>query len=249
LAGFSGSACYVVGARNPEDAKLLGGDPDKPIPSGMDAIDPKPGEPMGIDEGWGYMPGNTISDAVTTAAQQTQQWDYTLAKAFMQDVPAHTRDALATAYRNLPSVADDTRRYAQRVLSPSNAADIPPYRTLGLATSTQAERVRRLTGAAVDGFDFALDAGDTRHIANGHMGATEIEPGQDPVSVADFALLPRILNDANATWTYVGRSRRAGHPIVSIVARLDGQAFTARWEVLKRRRMLALKTFFKGKKP
>lgn len=246
-----GCRCYVLGARGDVSARAMGGDPTKQLPEGWEQIDPKTGEQRGIDKGWGYMPGDTVSDAVNDMVAKTQQWDYTLAKAYMQDVAADTRDALATAYRDLPSTADDTRRYVQRVLSDTTTADVPPYRTLGLATSKQVARIGDMLPdhVNVSGFDFALAANDVRHTMSGHGLAAEMEPGQEPVSAADFALLPAILNDADAKWVYAGRAKRTGHPVLSIVARIAGQAFTARWEVLTGRRMLALKTFFKGTKP
>lgn len=246
-----GCRCYVLGARGRTSAIAMGGSPDKQLPDGWEHIDPKTGEPVGIDEGWGYMPGDTVSDVVNDMAAKTQQWDYTLAKAYMQSVPTDARDALSVAYRNLPSTADDTRRYVQRVLSPTTASDIPPYRTLGLATSKQVTKIGELLPGKVDtsGFDFALAAGDVRHIEGAHGAGNEAGPGQEAVSAADFGLLPAILNDASAKWVYAGRAKRTDHPILSIVARIGGQAFTARWEVLAGRRMLALKTFFKSKKP
>ncbi len=54
-----GCRCRAVGVDGPASAKRLGGDMDKPLPDGWDAIDPKTGEPVGIDKGWGYMPGGT----------------------------------------------------------------------------------------------------------------------------------------------------------------------------------------------
>lgn len=245
-----GCRCYVLGARGRASAIAMGGKPDKKLPDGWDAVDPKTGEPVGIDEGWGYMPGDTISDVVNDMAAKTQQWDYTLAKAYMQGVPADTRDALATSYRELPSTADDTRRYVQRVLSDTTTADVAPYRTLGLATTKQVEKIGKLVPGKLDvsGFDFALSADDVRHIESGHGAGNEIEPGQEAVSAADFALLPAIINDASAKWVYAGPAKRTRHPLLSIVARIGGQAFTARWEVLGGRHMLALKTFFKAKK-
>lgn len=61
----SNCRCRVVGANGPEGAKLLGGNPDyNTPPAGWDAIDPKTQEPVGIDKGWGYMPGGTVADTV-----------------------------------------------------------------------------------------------------------------------------------------------------------------------------------------
>lgn len=58
-----GCKCYVVGARDARGAKRLGGDPEKPIDPAWDQTDPRTGEPVGIDRGWGYQPGAT-SDLV-----------------------------------------------------------------------------------------------------------------------------------------------------------------------------------------
>lgn len=54
-----GCRCRVVGVDGPASAKRLGGDMNKPLPEGWDEINPKTGEPVGIDKGWGYVPGGT----------------------------------------------------------------------------------------------------------------------------------------------------------------------------------------------
>jgi hypothetical protein len=58
-----GCKCYVVGARDAAGARRLGGDPDKSIDPAWQEIDQRTKEPVGIDRGWGYMPGAT-SDLV-----------------------------------------------------------------------------------------------------------------------------------------------------------------------------------------
>ncbi len=60
-----GCRCRVVGADGPKSAARLGGKPGYTAPpAGWDAIDPKTGEQVGIDKGWGYMPGATVVDTV-----------------------------------------------------------------------------------------------------------------------------------------------------------------------------------------
>lgn len=54
-----GCSCRIVGVRRKEDAVRLGGKPDKELPDGWDSINPRTGEPAGIDRGWGYQPGAT----------------------------------------------------------------------------------------------------------------------------------------------------------------------------------------------
>jgi len=54
-----GCRCRAVGVDGPRSAQRLGGNFNKPLPRGWNTIDPKTGEPVGIDKGWGYMPGAT----------------------------------------------------------------------------------------------------------------------------------------------------------------------------------------------
>lgn len=56
-----GCRCRVVGADGPKSAARLGGKPGyTEPPEGWDAIDPKTREMVGIDKGWGYMPGASV---------------------------------------------------------------------------------------------------------------------------------------------------------------------------------------------
>ena len=237
-----GCECFIVGARSLAGARRLGGKPDKALPAGWDSIDPATGAPPGIDEGWGYMPGGTVSDTVRTMAAKTQQWEYTLAKAYMQGVPATTRDALATSYRALPSVADDVRRYAQRAIAaPQAAADLPPYRTLGLLTSDQAAQVQAATGTDVGLFDFALDAPAVLHVQEKHGNAdTEARRGQVAVTADDYALLPQLLNAPDSI-KYDGTSG-VGRAVLLFEKLIGPRRYVAAFEVRNGRKMLALQS-------
>jgi uncharacterized protein with gpF-like domain len=59
-----GCSCYVAGARTAAGVRRVGGDPDKPLPPGWDRIDPRTGAPTGIDKGWAYAPGASVTDDV-----------------------------------------------------------------------------------------------------------------------------------------------------------------------------------------
>jgi hypothetical protein len=240
-----GCECYIVGARSDAGAARVGGDPAKPLPNGWDSIDPKTGEPPGVDAGWGYMPGNTVSDAVQDMAAKTQQWEYTLAKAYMQSVPEATRDALATAYRNLPSVADDVRRYAQSALASAEPAEVAPYRTIGLLTQTEASEVQTLTGIDAANYDFALDRSTVLHVQDVHGDPiAEGLRGQQAVTTADYALLPQILNAPDGV-AYGGTSD-IGRPIVQFWKVIGGRRLVAAFEVRSGRNMLALQSYWIG---
>jgi len=241
-----GCRCYVVGARSERGARRLGGDPGKTLPEDWNAIDAKTGEPPGIGKGWGYRPGDTVSDTVATMAEKTRHWPYELAKAYMQSVPDGARDALAIAYRNLPSVADDIRRYAQRVLEGRDLGGLPPYRTLGLLTREDIRQIEEQAKRAVDGFDFALDPFAVRHIREKHGNdRTERTRGQRAITVGDYALLPLLLNDAG-TWHFAGRAKKTRNVLVRKVVERDGMRYTVVFEIRKKRKMLALETFYIG---
>ena len=75
----------------------------------------------------GLRPGDSVAKTVAEMAQKTTQWEYTLAKSYMQGVPESVRDRLARSYRGLSSVADDTRRYAQAVLEGRQVANTGPW--------------------------------------------------------------------------------------------------------------------------
>ncbi|MCE7932772.1 MAG: hypothetical protein DYH17_15540 [Xanthomonadales bacterium PRO6] len=241
-----GCSCRIVGVRDKEMARRLGGKPDKALPEGWDEVSAKTGEPAGIDRGWGYQPGATVADAVQQMAAKTQQWDYTLAKAYMENVPEPQRDALARAYRGLPSVADDTRRYAQRILEGPAGTVVPPYRTLGLLTRAQATEVAEKIGRKVDGFDFAVGRDAPIHIraTHGDSGAEGLR-GQRAVMPKDYARLPLIVDDPDAIQP-AGLSG-VGHPIVRFIRVIDGEKFIAALEVRGGRKTLALQSLWIGK--
>lgn len=242
-----GCGCYVVGARSDAGAKRLGGEPEKEKPANWNAIDPKTGAPVGIDKGWDYAPGATVTDTVRQMAAKTEQWEYTIAKAYMQSVPATVRDELARSYRALPSVGDDARRYAARVLEEKTDVEIQPYRTLGLLTARDAEAVKDFKGIDVSLYDYALDASAISHIQRTHGDArSEAARGQRAVTAADYARLPQLLN-APDSFEDAG-STNIGRPLVRISKRFGDENLVAVFEVRDKRRMLVPVTMYMRKK-
>ncbi len=92
-----GCRCYLVGARSAEGARRLGGEPDKTPPSGWDQIDAKTGAPVGIDQGWGYAPGQSVVDEVRQLAAKMADWPVEIAAAFVDSLPESWRAGLAEA--------------------------------------------------------------------------------------------------------------------------------------------------------
>jgi hypothetical protein len=238
-----GCSCYVLGARSEASARRLGGDPAKVLPSGWKRIDPRTGAPIGIGKGWDYAPGASVAPIVQALAAKIGNWDYQVAKAFMGEVPASRADALAKAYRALPSTSDDARRYAQRIIEPKPALpDLPPQRTLGMLTSGQATAIERLTGLPIEGYDFSIDPSGVGHVLRVHGDhAREAASGQRVATAADYGMLPRLLNEAPAP-TLAGISDM-GEQVVEFRLDVGAETYIARFAVRgQRRRTLALKT-------
>jgi len=80
-----GCRCRAVGVDGPRSAQRLGGDFNKPLPRGWNTIDPKTGEPVGIDKGWGYMPGGTATSTVSALASKLNQLPPAPSVAVIQD--------------------------------------------------------------------------------------------------------------------------------------------------------------------
>lgn len=238
-----GCSCYVVGARNERGVRRLGGDPDRALPKGWDAIDPKTGAPVGIGKGWGYAPGASVAPIVQAMAEKIRQWDYRIAKAYMESVPVRQRDALAASYRSLPSTAEDARGYAQRVLDGAEVADIAPGRTLGLLSSAQADEIGALKGVDVALFDFSLAPSDIRHVRRQHGdAATEALKGQRAIVADDYARLPALLSQPDAIED-AGTSE-IGELLVRLVKRVGDERINAVFALRRGRRTLTLKTMF-----
>lgn len=184
-------------------------------------------------------------------AAKAVNWERDLAKGFMLSVPERQRDALARAYRALPSVADDLRRYAERVMGVRGGAQIvgvriEERRTLGLITKADVERIAALDRELrVEGFDYVVDRSAVRHVMKEHgVEAVERARGQRAVMAADFARLPEILNNPDSVED-AGLSD-IGRRSVRLVKTTGDERFTAIFEVRPSRRSLALLTMFVG---
>lgn len=238
-----GCSCYVVGARSERAAKRLGGKPEVKLPANWERM---------LGKGWDYAPGASVSDEVNKFAGKLGAWDYQIAKAFMEELPVVQADALADAYRALPSTADDARRYAQRVYEGSAEGDdtegggrrpLPPQRTLGRLRSDQVDEINELLGGDVGGYDFSFDRSAVEHVLNNHGPGAERVRRQRAVEADDFAALPRLLSRPDSV--RLAGTSEIGETIVEFAASIGGEEFVARFAVRgKKRRTLALKTFF-----
>jgi hypothetical protein len=232
------------------DVRRLGGDLAKELPTNWNRIDPRTGAPIGIGRGWDYAPGNTVSHLIGAMAEKVRHWQHALAKAFMDRLPTRSADELSEAFRALPGTADDTRRYAQRVLDPPaidtdpGAAGPPPVRTLGLLRSDQVRHIRQVADTDVERFDLTLDPFAIRHVDKEHGNArAEARRGQRAVTIADYALLPQLVSESD-TIEEAGKSWKTGAQLVRFVWDRGGEEWVATFEIRKGRKSLALETLF-----
>lgn len=246
-----GCSCYVVGAISARAAKRLGGDPDKKLPAGWDAINPKTGVPNGAGRNWNYAPGATVAPIVNAAAEKVRNWPYQIGKGFMESVPEQFQDALAQSYRSLPSVADDARRFARYVWGESDQPrTLRLIRTLGLVGPRQAAELKDvLTAAEVTDvpdlrlFDFSLAQQDILHVKASHGDPAKERPrGQRAVTSDDFAFLTSILEKPDEV-RFAGISNKK-ETLVDYIKIIDGERYTVTLAIRAGRRTLALETFF-----
>lgn len=99
-----GCSCYASGTNSKAGIRRLGGDPDKQLPPGWEAISPKTGAPTGIDKGWGHAPGRTV---VTEILEAVGRKTKALPDPIGSDLISAIRDRLGTVTANpeTPEVA------------------------------------------------------------------------------------------------------------------------------------------------
>jgi hypothetical protein len=237
-----GCTCYITGARSKESARRVGGKPEKALPEGWQAPDPKTGAPVGIDRGWGYAPGASAAADIGWLAAKPLNWDFNLAVAYMKSVPAANRDLLSTSYRDLPSFKAMMRTYVERVASgPPAATGLPELKTLGLASEELRGQIFRLVGKddAPDLYDFIVDQSAIRHVLVRHSNAkVELSRGQRPIIADDFARLGELLNKPDLLKS---GDPMVGHPQVVVIEKQFGdERLITVFEVRGGRRRIAL---------
>lgn len=129
---------------------------------------------------------------------------------------------------------------------------IQPYQTMGLLTTAEAAEIARLTGVeavARELWDWTVDASTVRKVHKDHGDdAAEAMQGQTGVKAADYALLPKIVAEADRI-EYGGISD-VGRPVVRIIKRVGDLEYWAVFEVRAKRRMLALQSMWiRGRPP
>lgn len=242
-----GCSCYVVGARTAAGIRRLGGDPDKKLPAGWNATDPKTDAPVGIGRSWDYAPGASVAETIKTMAGKVRNWDYGVAKAYMSALPPEQANTLSQAYRELPSTADDARRFAKAVIEEREPLANPSIRTVGLVPEAAYTRVEKLTSVDAQGFDYRITQDAVRHIMGTHGSeGSEAKRGQRAVTADDFARLPLILSSPDSIENAEQSTIR--ETLVRFTKVIGGERYTVMLAINRKWRSMALKTMYIGVK-
>lgn len=162
----------------------------------------------------------------------------------MDSVPEAQRDAIGRSYRGLPSVADDARRYANRVLEGSAEAD--PVRTLGLVGDLAGPVTQAIGLKDIGGYDFTFDPSAVLHIQRQHGDQTREErQGQRAITPEDYGRLPQILNAPDAVLPGQTVESAQGVQAVIFEKQIDNELYRAVFVPRgKKRQTFALQTMF-----
>jgi len=94
-----GCSCRVFGARSIAGAKRRGGDPSVKLQDGWEKLDPRTSAPKGLDKGWDYAPGASVSDTVNAVAAKAANWSDDLVRAYIRDLSDDLAAEFEAAYR------------------------------------------------------------------------------------------------------------------------------------------------------
>lgn len=201
-----GCSCRVVAVSRAAAQRMGGRFEDPP------ARDPK----GAIDDGWDYMPGDTVSDELRSTLE---------AKA--AKVPP---EVAATMLRESAPV--DVRAFADRAMATADRKI-----TLDLGTVKNVERIREKTGFDLEGFTRELDNFGVRHTMREHGDAKrEAGRGQIAVSLDDFALLTTIMDFFDDV-QHDGQNK-IGRDVLVFTKLIDGIGYWHAAEIRDRRHLV-----------
>ncbi|MCL4770051.1 MAG: head morphogenesis protein [Burkholderiaceae bacterium] len=212
-----GCKCRVVAVAAPVD-----GDATQP-PEGWDAVDPRTGAPMGIDEGWDYAPGSRADDEL---------------RSFVQDklvtYPPAIRRLLSVDVNRHLNTTERVTDFVQRV---RDGALRNEDLWMGFVEPEAAARVKNATGQDVDNYLVLLPEDNVRHTDWEHRWDGK---GQRPIVPADYQHVASFINEPDETLPGSELGRH-GEARVLVRKEINGEVFRAVFEILHGKRNRALK--------
>jgi hypothetical protein len=214
--------CYISAADESDYAAAKAAGRHHP-PDGWDKIDPKTGEPVGIDKGFGYAPGANVNTPL---------------RAFVQDKlisypPAMTK-ALTHDVNRYINASQSAQTFAREVLADKSRTD-----PLWLGFVENFEAVGIAAKRDVKGYMVLLPADAVLHAENSHGfdGGTQRAP-----TPQDYEKISQVLNEADSLKT--GKVSEKGMLTVVAVKQIGDEVFRCVFEVRygKSNRALALRS-------
>lgn len=214
--------CYLAAADEADYAAAKAAGKHEP-PVGWQTINPKTGEPVGIDKGFGYAPGANRNTPLRSFAQDK----------LISYPPAITR-ALSKDVNRYINASQTAAIFAQEVL-----ADKSRNEPLWLGFVENFEAVSIVANRDVKGYMVLLPPDAVLHTEGSHGfdGGTQRAP-----SLQDYEKISLVLNEADSV--RAGHLSETGLPRVVAVKEVDGEVFRCVFEVRygKVNRALVLKS-------
>ena len=217
-----GCRCRVVGVERPEDASTLGGEPDKALPEGWQAVDAEHKDPALLAQGWNFAPGANVDTALRELVEKK-----------LIDYPPAIAKALSRDLNRYLSAEHPPALFAEAVL-----ADRQLTHDQWLGFPDNFDRIQRDTGQDVKGYIGILPAQAPRHVMNSHQYDGK---GQRPVTPEDYNSAWTVLNEADD----IRAGSNDGHnhlETIVAVKMMGGEKWRAVYEIRpgRKTRLLAL---------
>lgn len=181
-----GCSCYVTAARTAAGVRRVGGDPDKLLPPGWNAIDPKTGAPKGIDKGWGYAPGATVSDLIIAQTERLPGLPAQIGAAMFAAAPRSSVDEIMRQFDQFVTDALSSRIERNfMIIGALKPNWISAATTRGVTVST--------SEIAVTDLNVQHTFRGTAHVTAVSTKAKAVPPKHDPLDLSWYRGLPKHL--------------------------------------------------------
>ncbi|MCX8506402.1 MAG: phage minor head protein, partial [Alphaproteobacteria bacterium] len=182
-----GCRCRITVVFKPDDKMA------KSPPDGWDVIDPKTGEQVGIDKGWGYMPGANAFD--DNGAKPDRSLLKMVQDKLIKYPPAISK-ALTHSLQRKIDAETNAASFIKNSLAKINTgipSKVGPPLFMGFAQN--ADKIKSVTGIDTSGYYIQLPDNAPRHVEKHHG---KDGGNQRPPAPEDYNLIPELVNTADS---------------------------------------------------
>lgn len=212
--------CFITAASQSDYEAAKSFFKDSP-PVGWDKIDPKTGEQVGIDKGFGYAPGANADKPMRSFVQdKLVNYEPAVAKMLSHDL---NRKLI---------VSDPPEVFAEKVLADKTIAE-----PLWVGFVENFEAIKAKTELDLQGYLVLITSDAVRHVEKSHAFDGK---GQRPVKASDYTLINDVINDYDEI--KLGSESRHQQPTLIVTKLVDGETYRMTFQVLqgKKNRTLQL---------